>query len=705
VLPPSKPPVPSPPIKIEPAIIKPTIDAEQPLPPETFIDKDSPAISSSFQPNISEQLNAPICSPEHCPLLTNNEQGSTAQLIAVKVAKQMRDRFREKRTHRQRILAWTVTIQICILIGVSLFVTKSLFIPKERPIAPLTLEVSETKKAEEPVYHVPEPVRPNIETAQPKIAQNNVEENKADELPPFPVVEPPPALLPPIPESPGAFGYSPPTVLNEEHVQAPLPLPPQPKPEPPTVSISIEAAETLYESAAAALASDPEKSVTQAVQAVKMYEQLGKPLPDSLYWLLGNAFAALSWGEPLLEGAPAVESMTLSGDNRWLLAQLKDKTVWLWDLNSSAEDRGGYLLDPGTASYVKFIFTPDLRWIIGGQTNGTIRIWDMTLKNPADTVITLAERIPELQDIQLSPNGQWLAAFGNASWSIPLSENYQAGQAVRQVAFQRSVPLMPEGTSFPVLLWNLRQMEGGVIPAATPLPPMPQQVQVIRFSPSSDRLAVGRKDAVVRVYDLTVRGVADEPFILRGHQLGITQIVFAPGGQWLATGSQDNTIRLWNLANSKVAPESVALYGHLGWVSALAVDKSGEYLYSGSYDRTIRIWNVKRNRIDSAAHGKPIVLEANLGVPEFIAATQDGDKLIAMGNEGGLSIYHLPSVLQPEKMESIRSITLRNSKLSISRCAITSDNRMLIFSYDNLSNLSNNGIRLWTLLPQPFIGE
>ena len=484
-------------------------------------------------------------------------------------------------------------------------------------------------------------------------------------------------------------------------------------PPPPTVKeqATLAMAENFLETAKTTLTTDPENSIEQAVRAAKIYEQLGQPLPGSIYWILSNAFASLAWGEPLLESSPAIETMTLSADSRWLLAQLKDKTVRLWDLHSPAEDRSEFLLDSGTAEYIKFVFTPDLRWIIGGQKNGTIRVWDMYLKNPGETMITFSERIPDLQDLQISPNGQWLAAFGNAPPDAVVSSDQPShhlspSQPIQQVSHQRSDRLTHyTSTPYPVLLWNLRQMEPGVVPIAMLVPPVPSPVQVIQFSPNSNRLAVSRKetDSIVRIYDLTSRGVSDEPFILRGHQFAVTQIAFAPNGQWVATGSQDNTVRLWNLTSSKVALESVPLYGHIGWISALAVDQTGEYLFSGSYDRTIRIWNIKQDRVGTALNTNPVILEADLGVLESIALTRDGDKMIALGSEGSLGIYHLPSLLEGDSAGDYQAVTFRNGKLAVSEALLTADDQLLIFSYEHLSNPSNCGIRLWPLQPQAFV--
>ena len=663
-----------------------------------------------------------LCSVEHCPLLTGGESGEI-------IAERLGVRFIAKKKRRRAILAWTVTLQVCVLLGVALFAAKTLMIPNEESSIPLASEAATPPpvSSEElfppiPFTRTPEHVAPLPAEPETKTAWNSAPTDKPFMVAvlPQPTLSPPydmqPAVVPEIfpppvhdypPMTPEPQGTPPATLAA--HVWTvqpePDPIPAQPQDKP----ITLETADELLESAKTILATDPKSSVEQAAQAAQIYEKLGQPLPDSMYWILGNAFVSLVWGEPLLESSVAVETMTLSPDSRYLLAHLKNKAVWLWDLRSPEKERLAYLLDSGTAEYVKFVFTPDYRWIIGGQKDGTIRIWDISLKNPEETLITFAERLPGLQDLQISPNGQWLAAFGSAPRGGTLSANplsagqLTPGQSIQQVNYQRPDRFQTSDSSYPVLVWNLRQMDSGVVPMAIPVPPAPQPVQVLRFSPNSDRLAIGRKDAVVRVYDLTERGISDEPFILRGHLLGITQLAFAPSGQWIATGSQDNTVRLWNLTSSKFSPESATLYGHLGWISALAIDRTGRYIVSGSYDRTIRIWSVQRDRIGTALDEAPIILETGTGVPESLTITQGGDKMVVLGNEGSLGIYHFPSLLGGASDGNYRSVMFRNSRLSISECLFTLDDQFLIFSYEHLSNPSDSGIRLWSLQTKTFL--
>ena len=797
-----------------------SVSPPPPPPPAVPEPEPLPELSedmSQVSPEQPEEKSA-LCSVEHCPLLTGGESGNA-------IAEQLELRFRQKKSRRQTILAWTVTFQICVLIGTVLFIAQTRMLHQREMVISSVAEHTEAIPEKTPIELLQPFVVPSLAEMESQTAWNATAEsempvaNTEYPLSPYEIAQDTPNHLQP------SLVEPPPAVFEPAET---------PPPAPPAKLVTLEMADDLLESAKSTLATDPESSVEQAVQAAKMYEQLGNPYPNSMYWVLSNAFASLSWGEPLLETSPAIETMTLSPDSRYLLAQLRDHTVWLWDLQELSSERRGFCLDSGAAEYVKFVFTPDLCWIIGGQRNGTIRIWDMSLENPAHAVITFTERILDLQDLQISPDGQWLAAYGNAVKGVTLVKNQRPHQSIQQVGYQQEryreygtvtypvllwnlrqmksgvVPLAmlvpstsqlpcpvqairfsphsnrlavgrkdavvsvydvtekgishvpfilrghqlgitqiafaPNGqwlaaygnavkgvtlvknqqphqsiqqvgyqqeryreygtVTYPVLLWNLRQMKSGVVPLAMLVPStsqLPCPVQAVRFSPNSNRLAVGRKDAVVSVYDVTEKGVSHDPFVLRGHQLSITQIAFAPTGQWIATGSQDNTVRLWNLATSKATPESATLYGHTGWISSLAIDSSGEHIFSGSYDKTIRIWNVKRDRIGSALNEEPLVLDTGLGVPESLLITRDGDKMIALGNVGSLGIYHLPSLLGENPEDHVRAVTFRNSRLSISNSLITSDDQLLIFSYEHLSNPSNCGIRLWSLQPEPFV--
>ena len=757
-------------------------EENQLLPPTQSDRRTNPPNDRPKEPAALADTEPILCTPEQCPLLTGEESANV-------IAEQLGLQRQNKRSRRRAILTWTVILQICVLLGTALFIATAQYMPE---MGNIELSPSVGHGAASPPESPPQTVllehRPLGEqirdypaasgstpsgpvTAFPDLTTSSPLPNAEIIGDPFALANENRFEISPF-ETPGETFLlpirTPQDEIHDENQQThhspsgqdrgqeigqdaasldmPALLPSAETVRRPAATRKpvLSNADALLEKAKDTMETDPKNSIEHALQAAKLYEQQNQSLPDSMYWILGNAFTTLSWGEPLLESSPVIETMTLSPDGRYLLAQLRDYTVWIWDLHAAEGDRSGHLLDSGRGEYIKFLFTSNLRWVIGGQKDGTVRIWDMSLEKPSEATVVFAERISGLQDLQISPNGQWLAAFGNAS-ANRLSGNKQkedqltatlcdpppgvlcdTPNTIQQVHFQRERPgpfqariqarnnssSPPMGTNT-VYVWNLRQLSSGVVPKAMTIPAAASPIQVVQFCPNSQRIAIGKKDATVRIYEITPRGIINEGIILKGHHLGITRIAFAPNGQWIATGSQDNTIRLWNLTNAKTVADSIVLDGHLGWISALTIDDSGSYIYSGSYDKTVRIWSVKEDRIATALQSLPIVLETGLGTICSLLLTKDNEKMIALGSEGGLGIYHLPSMandfLDDGSMptdnaeESFIPVVFRNGSLSINKCLLTSDEQILIFSYKHLTNPDNSGIRLWPLHYELFL--
>jgi WD40 repeat protein len=603
------------------------------------------------------------------------------------------------------ILTWTVLVQCCIFAGTLLFAAKTGLIPKEFPIA-----------------------------VKPELVHSEIT------VPPMPTIVSPalPEVLPPETESLAAQGQTPLTELTEPKPLANVPetsstdnTAAKPVPSIDTQP-TLADAEALLASFAEKTQSSPDEALREALAAAKIYETLGQEFPETLYWMLGRTYTSVSWGNVFAEGIPAVETMTLSNDHRWLLTQLRDKTVRLWDLTSYQETEAegvttagssksgrtanakAFILDASGKQYSRFVFTPDRHWIIGAQTDGTIRIWDMSLKNPAETSAEFREKIPKIADMQVSPDGRYIAVRCNAAAGIKIGAG---ANRLRQVAFRAKSPdnkgqvafanhkgLEPSGhekesetvdsdSVSQVYLWNLRNLDTCLIPSAVALPYRSAKVRVIRFSPDSKKLAVGGDDAAIRIYDLSEDGISSEPRLFRGHQLAVTQIEFAPNGQWFATGGQDNAVYLWNIKNTQLSPEAVMLQGHTGWISVLAVDAEGEFLYSGSFDGTVKRWKINNGKIESAPE-TALTLNTECGIPERIVIT--GNKIAVCGTGGGLFLAET-SQKETETSAAADSLIFRNSALPIKDCALTHGGGVLLFCYENTLSPDNSGIRLWHL--------
>ncbi|XP_022594305.1 autophagy-related protein 16-2-like isoform X1 [Seriola dumerili] len=117
-----------------------------------------------------------------------------------------------------------------------------------------------------------------------------------------------------------------------------------------------------------------------------------------------------------------------------------------------------------------------------------------------------------------------------------------------------------------------------------------QGINAVRFSSSSDLVATGGTDRVIKLWEvragsLTHRGTLD------GSTEGITCIEFDPTGLRILAASYDKSALLWRLDDS--VPK-LTLTGHSRKVTAARFSSSLHQVVTGSADRTIRLWDLHR---------------------------------------------------------------------------------------------------------------
>ncbi|MCL2743114.1 MAG: hypothetical protein FWE67_04615 [Planctomycetaceae bacterium] len=431
-----------------------------------------------------------------------------------------------------------------------------------------------------------------------------------------------------------------------------------------------EAEKTLDEASSLILIS-PDNALEKAIEAIQAFRQLGQNVPSSAYWLISQAFASQSWGRAFAEQTLPVTSMDISFDGRWVLSQHEGPGVVMQDImNPKAENA----VDTGGVSFVKLLFTPDNRFIIGSTKDGTVNIFDATKKEPAQTVKVLETVFRQLTDLQISSDGKWLACCGIETAGDKTDSEMQNAHSV--------------------YLWNIEQLPKGIIPPVIHLRGHEKPIRVMAFSTDSGSIVTGSDDAAARVYDLKAAFPGACQAVLKGHKDGITAAAVAPNGKWMATGSRDQTIRLWSLAEGTYEPVSVVLSGHIGWISALAIDRNSDRLISSSYDRTVRLWSFSQGNIQKVKDC--IEIPNDQGTVHKIFLSKDGRLLVTLGSDASLRLRELSRSIG-EELPPRNTLTLRNKMLPIQHAMLTPDERYLVFSYLNLNNKQNSGIRIWSL--------
>ncbi len=463
---------------------------------------------------------------------------------------------------------------------------------------------------------------------------------------------------------------------------------------------------------------DPAKSLELATSAIRVFKELGEPYPSDAYWMMGQGFAAQSWGNPLLENFPPIETLTFSTDGHWMLTSGGDHAVWIWDflrLHGSGE---GFKLDSLDHSFVKLFFAPDLRLAVGGTVDGKIYLWNTTLRNPAESVIVLKNTVQGLRDLQVSPDGRWLVAYGGPPTSMPLvqrkiqddpvsdSLRRALGNDILLVGHREEIDFRDSGPDTPlrydmnaVWLWDLQRIQGKEQPQPIVIRGHDKPIRTMTISSDSRWLITGGEDATARIYDLKGECPGADQSVLQGHQYDVTAIAVEPNCRWIATGGRDNTVRLWTLPTSGSPTMAAVLYGHLGWISSLVVDQSGERLISGSYDKTIRIWTIPSG-LQTSPSLQPTVIHGDQGAIRRMAVSGDGKRLISLGADSSLRIRSLEG-----SFDGDHSLVLRNRAFPISQFALTQDDRWLVFSYENTETPANSGIRIWPLQMEELVQQ
>lgn len=422
-------------------------------------------------------------------------------------------------------------------------------------------------------------------------------------------------------------------------------------------------AESLLQEARMLLPGNPVQAVLLTLHAVETFETIEKPVPETAESTLKHAMPFLR--EETSERLAGIVCTAYGSDGRWMLISNSKNEIRLVDLNDKA-DRGEkqHLLGLSSRKIVHLALSPDNRWIIGGAEDGTIVIWKFEEKSSTLNGVVLAEKVPNLKNLQISPDGKWLAAYG---YSPEFCEANSAAHAV--------------------WLWNIRDL-GNSIPQAVQLRGHTRPIRSMAISENSRWLLTGSEDRTARLYDLGSEYPAAQQTILRGHDREITSVAFGPNSAWVATGSRDNSVRIWKIGESKEAYPLI-LNNNAGWVIGLALSPDGKWLATAGFDRSIRLWPC------DYFSAPPIILPKGGETIGQIAFSPDG-KYVIVGERDGLRLWDVEAELSGMRREP-QFIAAKTGPVRNFECS--PDGRWLTLEEHQLGNVSSqeSTIRLMPL--------
>jgi WD40 repeat protein/transcriptional regulator with XRE-family HTH domain len=338
------------------------------------------------------------------------------------------------------------------------------------------------------------------------------------------------------------------------------------------------------------LATDPERSILLALQAVKISTEGDKPVLVEVEDALHRAVQTSRLRNTLRGHDGGLWALTLSDDGTRLATVSMDGTAKVWDLATNQvlmtlpTDVTANLAGTGA------VFSPDGKRLLTISSDNSATLWEPAT---GQALFLLHGHTAPVSSVAISPDGKVLATASDDK-TVKLWDA-TTGVAINTLAGHEGVSLVlafsPDGKRV-----FAGSDETGIaiaweVPSGKELFRFGGQaavvgVDAIAVSPDGARLATGEFDTTVKLWEAATGKLL---LTLFGHASQVVSVAFSADGSYLASGSEDGTVKLWDALTGR---EVLTLGGHTSGVLGVAFSADGGRLYSASRDGTARIWDV-----------------------------------------------------------------------------------------------------------------
>jgi WD40 repeat protein len=239
----------------------------------------------------------------------------------------------------------------------------------------------------------------------------------------------------------------------------------------------------------------------------------------------------------MYSGSDIIEVLAVSPDASWLACGSGNSTIRMIPLKGN---NVGYEMTGHKGKIKSLIFSFDGKYLYSASLDGKVLKWDFVART--STNVTTGSM--QITSIDISSNGSYLAGISSDG---------------------NVVVWDPESTTD-----NFRIETSG------------KNINVIRFNPDNNLLALGDVNGNVELWDINLRKKISE---VKAHSAQINDIQFNTTLKQMATASNDKTLKIFNVKDpADLTEPPVTFTDNEGFVLVMQFSPDGQVVISGSYE-------------------------------------------------------------------------------------------------------------------------
>lgn len=284
-----------------------------------------------------------------------------------------------------------------------------------------------------------------------------------------------------------------------------------------------------------------------------------------------------------------ITSLAFSKDGMQLASASKDQNIRVWSLSSSDEHRNF----AGHEGYVwSAAFTNDGKFFASAGADRTIVIrntitGEVVKKIDAHKLAVTALAFNPDGSQLVSAGGDQLVKLWNAKTGELIREFKGHTSAVMAVVFSSDgKQILSGGADKEARLWDVDK--GSTLQT---FPNVRSPISSVGLRKDGKQAVIGCADGIAHVFDLTA--APKETGFVICHLSGIGGLTYHPDGTKVATCGGDKTVKIWKLPDTGAPTVLSEFKGHSNPVSTVAFSNDGRLLASGGGDLIVKVWDVQ----------------------------------------------------------------------------------------------------------------